>query len=55
MERHDTLLLLLLLLLLVDVAAAAEGDLGWRAPAGVTGSNMAGHIVLTGDGHVTVM
>eukprot|EP00775_Hariotina_reticulata_P004816 gene4816-5063_t len=30
------------------------GDLGWRAPAGVAGSHMAGHIVLTGesaDGH----
>lgn len=33
------------LLLLVFLS----GDLGWRAPAGVAGSNMAGHIVLTGE------
>ena len=26
------------------------GDLGWRAPAGVAGSSMAGNIVLTGVG-----
>jgi hypothetical protein len=25
------------------------GDLGWRAPSGVPGSAMAGHIVLTGE------
>lgn len=32
------------------VCAARAGDLGWRAPAGVPGSNMGGHIVLTGEG-----
>jgi hypothetical protein len=29
-------------------AALLSGDLGWRAPGGVPGSSMAGHIVLTG-------
>lgn len=32
------------------VCAARAGDLGWRAPAGVPGSSMGGHIVLTGEG-----
>ncbi|CAL8470153.1 g9695 [Coccomyxa elongata] len=31
------------------------GDLGWRAPTGVAGSNMAGHIVLTGRAKDTIV
>eukprot|EP00879_Flechtneria_rotunda_P005441 GHRR01005734.1.p1 GENE.GHRR01005734.1~~GHRR01005734.1.p1 ORF type:complete len:588 (+),score=208.21 GHRR01005734.1:736-2499(+) len=31
------------------------GDLGWRAPAGVPGSNMAGHIVLSGRAKDTIV
>lgn len=31
------------------------GDLGWRAPAGVAGSNMAGHIVLSGRAKDTIV
>ncbi|KAI3431692.1 hypothetical protein D9Q98_004738 [Chlorella vulgaris] len=31
------------------------GDLGWRAPAGVAGSNMAGSIVLTGRAKDTIV
>jgi long-chain acyl-CoA synthetase len=31
------------------------GDLGWRAPSGVPGSNMAGHIVLSGRAKDTIV
>ncbi|CAK0773375.1 hypothetical protein CVIRNUC_004059 [Coccomyxa viridis] len=31
------------------------GDLGWRAPTGVAGSHMAGHIVLTGRSKDTIV
>uniref|UniRef100_A0A383VM20 AMP-dependent synthetase/ligase domain-containing protein n=1 Tax=Tetradesmus obliquus TaxID=3088 RepID=A0A383VM20_TETOB len=31
------------------------GDLGWRAPSGVAGSNMAGHIVLSGRAKDTIV
>lgn len=31
------------------------GDLGWRAPANIPGSRMAGHIVLTGRAKDTIV